>query len=291
MAAASDSATAMVAQVLQEERAEPSPASIQDDNLSLATYNAKADALWGIPNADGIYLTHVVVHGDDMSEEDHSKVGNRLLGAIHMAAREYGYDYHPAQARQFVDVDEYASTDPLVAILADGTCIAARSTSARGPGWHQDTRRPTPQEHARWAGLPIPPEPPPPPPSTADWVIQRIAEHGGQTFKTIRGVEFELNQVQHSTWIKGAGGRSRHLDRYFVVCALEVWPVARPSELPDACDPVRSQLWGLLADERVLGLRDINTGELDVSRAQLIDPYAPVPAWLAERTFTRGPER
>jgi hypothetical protein len=113
---------------------------------------------------------YIVEHGDDASEEDYSAVGNMLLGAINQGVREYGYDIHFYNAHKYYRfvTSEYA--DPLVAQLADGALVAAMSMTRSGPGRWRTTRRPTPQEHARWVGLPVPPASPPTPDPEPDLI-------------------------------------------------------------------------------------------------------------------------
>ncbi|WP_130014788.1 hypothetical protein [Serinicoccus sediminis] len=239
--------------------------------------NRRAEELWGLPDKTGCYLTAIVVHGDDMSEEDYSKVGNHQLGALSKAARAYGEppSWH---VNKHIVGSQWA--DPLVAALTDGTLIAAGSTSRRGAGYAQDTRPPTPQEHARWAGLPIPPEPPPPPPpppSILDAIWDRITQYSGQTFKLIRGGQFTY-RVEHGT--VSIDSRNMRFSWDEVAGALTVWPVTRPSQLPGECGRAISHIWALLADERVLGLRHPGTGSLVVDTAPGADPFAPAPQWL-----------
>lgn len=197
----------------------------------------------------------VVKHGDDASEEDYSKVGNCLLSAIADAARDYGYDLNllnPGRTYTLVD-GEFAN--PMVAELADGTRIVARSESFRGPGWIVDSRPPTAQEHAHWAGLPVPPEPPAPPPAFIDQVFGRLREQEGTIFTTSRGKEFTYSAFAFNLWIEKHDGRGTSIDYRMITAALEVWPVPGPTALPIECGHgQRTYVWALLADRRIVGV-------------------------------------
>jgi hypothetical protein len=175
---------------------------------------SKAQALWGRPDSTGRYLVAVVEHGDDMSEEDYSAVGNHLLGAISQAARDYGYDPYDVLRRRVLRYSTTEYADPLEAELEDGTVIVAYSTSRRGRGWVQQTRRPTPWEHARWAGLPIPPEPPPsPPPCVIDVVWGRLTAQAGTDFTTRRGKRFTYAAFPWNLWVHKPDGTGTSLAR------------------------------------------------------------------------------
>lgn len=220
--------------------------------------SSNAEALWGRPDSTGRYLVAVVEHGDDMSEEDYSVVGNHLLGAISQAARDYGYDPHDVIRGRVLRylTSEYAN--PLEAELQDGTVIVAYSRSSSGRGRVQQIRRPTPREHARWAGLPIPPEPPPPPPPppcVIDVVWGRVAAQAGTDFTTRRGKRFTYAAFPWNLWVRKPDGTGTSLGRGMFSAALDEWPVSGPSSLPVACGHgLRTYLWAILADERILGL-------------------------------------
>ena len=93
----------------------------------------EGECLRGAPDRHGRYLTYIVEHGDNASEEDYSVVGNYLPGAVARAARDYGYeDFHPMFRDRYYTFVGTEYDDPLVARLRDGTLVAVTSRSIAG---------------------------------------------------------------------------------------------------------------------------------------------------------------
>ncbi len=219
---------------------------------------SRAEALWGKPDDQGRHLAYVVEHGDDASEEDYSFVGNMLLAAIDQAVRDYGYDFNIYSQSRYYRYITSEFSNPLVAKLADGTLVAARSTSRPGPGSSRTIRKPTSQEHARWAGLPIPPEPPPQPtpePSLIDIVWSRLVQHEGASFTTTRGRAFTYHAYSSNLWLRKPDGSGTSIERRMIYAALNEWPAPGPTALSVNCGhKQRTYIWALLADPRIMGL-------------------------------------
>lgn len=143
---------------------------------------SRAEAMWGVPDEQGRYLVRIVELGDDASEDDYSAAGNMQLAAIRQAAEEYyARSISAYEKDRFYRLNSSPCESPMLAELADGTMIATKQAFRRGPGWQRDLRKPTPQEHACWAGTSEPRVPTPAlrDPKLAERAWKRLAEQEG----------------------------------------------------------------------------------------------------------------
>ena len=218
------------------------------------TVNQRAHDLWGLPDDHGRFLARVIEFGDDASEDDYTMAAMMANGAVRQAANAYASDVGRRGADEPYRLLTGRHDDPLIAELADGTLIAVITAGRRGPGWYRPSRPPTPQEHARWAGLAIP-EVPPPAQSAFDRLWGQLARHAGEDFHTRRGLLFTYSSHPWNLWVTKPNGTGTSLARGMLYAGFEAWPVKGPTALPVECGhSQRSFIWALLADPRIHGL-------------------------------------
>ena len=101
---------------------------------------------FGQPNADGVYLVRVIEFSDDPNEDGWTYASMMVSTALANAARDLGY---PSDQVSVADSYDISQTD----ILPDGIKIHAYAYQVpRTKPCYRESRPPTGEELARWAG-------------------------------------------------------------------------------------------------------------------------------------------
>ncbi len=188
-------------------------------------------------------LVAVVIMSDNGNEDHWAQASWHATVAAVKAAVSSGYDESELTL-------SWAGHSTRVATAGDGRGFAAIVRGVPGGPLYGVAQPPDQDDLDAWAGKCRPPSKPSEPHPRWSLLWQRLEEHQGETFHTMRGVTFTyaLNvTVVNHVLFQPVG---RHVHRADICHAVEEWPVSGPGGFQPRIGQPR-YVYGLVSDERI----------------------------------------